>query len=231
MSDTTKINKARVNGVLYDLGGSGSGDVSGYYMLPATGMSEEQLGISQYDIDFEALGNHLAESGVDLDEPILREEETEIRVELFQMMGPSSTGPFIAIHAIQEEDQSRGIKGTTRGLTKGGNSNFWTINVFVDNTIYSVFTLPGSTEMGLGDLLNYIQEEGSTSGESFYTYSAHTSFDIFIVNSIYINRVSINDVQVLPATDMNQIFVDIIVDAGGSSGEPVLPGPGPSVAV
>lgn len=231
MSDATKITKARVNGVLYDLGGSGSGDVSGYYVLPATGMSEEQLGISQYDIDFEALGAHLAESGVDLDETILREEETGVYINLFQMMDGGNTNPFISIEATRGEDPRGDTKGATRGLTKSENSDIWTINVFVNSDTYSTFDLTADTEIGIGDLLNYIQEQGSTSGESFYTFSARNSFNIFIVNSIYIERASINDVQVLPAANMNQIFVDIIVDAGGSSGEPVIPGPGPAVAV
>lgn len=84
MSDTTKINKARVNGVLYDLGGgSGSSGVSGAYLAPGCLVQADYYGFEEVTIDPLALIEQLEKAGVNVDEPpFLDENETEVSFNL-----------------------------------------------------------------------------------------------------------------------------------------------------
>lgn len=88
MSDTTKINKARVNGVLYDLGGSGgTGGVSGAWLAPGelieSGYIDAGSGSSwtNMTIDPEALITQLEKAGIDVDEaPFMDSNEQYINI-------------------------------------------------------------------------------------------------------------------------------------------------------
>lgn len=96
MSDTTKINKARVNGVLYDLGGSGgTGGVSGAWLAPGELIESGYVDSGEYwsymTIDPEALVNQLEKAGVDVDEtPFMDDNEHAISITIGQYF-PSST--------------------------------------------------------------------------------------------------------------------------------------------
>lgn len=91
MSDTTKINKARVNGVLYDLGGSGggTGGVSGAWLAPGELIKSGYIDAGsesnwQYmTINSEALIDQLEKAGIDVDEdPFMNSDETNINIEI-----------------------------------------------------------------------------------------------------------------------------------------------------
>ena len=88
MSDTTKITKARVNGILYDLGGSGgTGGVSGAWLAPGELIESGYIDAgssSSWDymtINSSALIAQLEKAGVDVDEtPFMDDNEYQINI-------------------------------------------------------------------------------------------------------------------------------------------------------
>ena len=79
MSDTTKIDKVRVNGVLYDLAGSGSGGISGLYTAPLDLIEADYKGFENTAIDPMALVEQLEKAGINVDlPPVMNENETAV---------------------------------------------------------------------------------------------------------------------------------------------------------
>ena len=74
MSETTKIDKVRVNGVLYDLAGSGSGGVSGLYTAPLDLLEADYTGFQKATIDPMELVQQLQKSGINTNEPPIMDE-------------------------------------------------------------------------------------------------------------------------------------------------------------
>ena len=86
----SEINKVRVKGVLYDLGGSGggtTGGVSGAWLAPGelieSGYIDEGLGWSYMTIDPEALVDQLEKAGIDVEEsPFMDNNENDIVINI-----------------------------------------------------------------------------------------------------------------------------------------------------
>ena len=105
MSDATKITKARVNGVLYDLGGSGggtTGGVSGAWLAPGelieSGYVDSGEGWSYMTIDPIALVNQLEKAGIDVDEnPFMDGSESNISIYIGQYSQPNYSNQYTLI--------------------------------------------------------------------------------------------------------------------------------------
>ena len=106
MSDTTKITKARVNGVLYDLGGSGGGTsgVSGAWLAPGELVEsgyidkDSESSWSYMTIDPEALIAQLEKAGIDVDEtPFMDSGEYNIEMRIGQYYRPNNGNQYTLI--------------------------------------------------------------------------------------------------------------------------------------
>ena len=103
MSD--KVTKIRINGVEKEVGGSGSGGVSGAYLAPKTLISPSYTGFNQATINPIALVEQLEKAGVSVDEPVMDSGENNEYLEIGYVSSNGSEDPMIEI------DISRGSSG------------------------------------------------------------------------------------------------------------------------
>lgn len=108
MSDTTKIDKVRVNGVLYDLAGSGSGGISGAYLAPKTLISPSYTGFNQATINPIALIEQLEKAGISVDNDVLDPNEYEVDLGIGYVYSNNGNGGNLIDFVI-----SRGESGIT----------------------------------------------------------------------------------------------------------------------
>jgi len=154
MSDTTKIDKVRVNGVLYDLADSGSGGISGAYLAPKTLVSPNYTGFEQAAINPIALVEQLEKAGVSVDEPVMDSDENNEYLEIgYVSTSNGNEDPMIEI------DISRGSSGGGVALLAASDTNdesVFTVTVrvmgaFTEGEVYDKTTLR--------EIINYVFTE------------------------------------------------------------------------
>ena len=208
MSDTTKIDKVRVNGVLYDLAGSGGGSSTGGYLFPATLFTTEALGYSEGSsvnlVSAEAVKQWLINCGVDLTQVVLDYDSNESLVQI--VAGPSTVDGDSIFTIDLTEDSS--------------NLNFYTGNLLLfDNTLnmFEIMLQEGD-ELTLSTVIDKAFENLDDS------YVSLISFDNLIrngiptyVNMIYIFRNSINDYTYYPTAEVEDFIENVIQEASEGS--------------
>lgn len=102
MSDTTKIDKVRVNGVLYDLAGPGSGGVSGAYLAPKTLISPSYTGFNQATINPIALIEQLEKAGISVDDPVMDSNESSMTLRIGNVYSNGVSNSMISLGIIRD---------------------------------------------------------------------------------------------------------------------------------
>ena len=181
MSDTTKITKARVNGVLYDLGGSGgTGGVSGAWLAPGELIesgyidAESVSGWTYMTIDPEALVDQLEKAGVDVDKtPFMDDSESNIYIGIGQYYQPNNNNryPLITMNIGSNGMDMAIVDGSVRiaSVYPKSSSLRQVIYDFFNNVTSLYCAVPVSGNFSA--LANYI--------EIFYD-SAHTTLRYYI---------------------------------------------------
>lgn len=113
MSD--KVTKIRINGVEKEIGGSGSGGISGAYLAPKRLVSPEYTGFNQAAINPIALVEQLEKAGVAVDTPVMNPNESSVDLRIGYVCPDSGDkNPIISLN-IARASTGFGIAFTAMG--------------------------------------------------------------------------------------------------------------------
>lgn len=208
MSDTTKIDKVRVNGVLYDLAGSGEG--GGGYLFPQTLFTIQALDYSEGSyanlVSASAVKQWLINCGVDLTQTALEYDSGEYLVRL--TIGPStSPDVYESLFSIEASADS-------------SNLNFYFVQLDLLGEGLGSFeiTLQEGDVLTLSDI---IDEAFETIGDNYIDLpNFNNMFQngvLTYINMGYIFRYSINDYTYYSTAEIEDFIENVIQEASGGS--------------
>ena len=136
MSD--KVTKIRINGVEKEVGGSGSGGVSGAYLAPKTLISPSYTGFEQATINPIALVEQLEKAGVSVDDPVMDSNESSVNLGIGNVYSNGSINSMITLNISRS-------------------SSSFTVDVNAMGGSYEQGTVSGQTT--LREVINYVFTE------------------------------------------------------------------------
>ncbi len=216
MSDTTKIDKVRVNGVLYDLAGSGSGGVSGAYLAPKTLISPNYTGFEQAAINPIALVDQLEKAGISVDEPVLDSNEDQVDLEIGHVS--TSNGNEDPMIGIRISRRSSGSGGGVARLAASDTRNESVLIV----TVYAMGDSTGGEVSGKTTLREIIDYVFTEMAPDFSFYLNNDSG--YLENFINIRYYDAQETLHYYISNMTEFCEEVIIEYNpGSGSEPVPP--------
>ena len=182
----------------------GGGSYKGPVLMPMNAISREALGLDEgsYKIDYAKLADKLAELGIDVDSPWLREEESNLHISIGGAQVSGSTGELIHISADKE-----GVSG-------------FAISILDDPKASGSCSPTGyfiANNQTIREVLNAINVFQK------YEYAVpnympiHSSY-YAISNEVAIIRPAINDVEYKTIGNVQEFLKDLLVPIGSGSG-------------
>lgn len=181
----------------------GGGSYKGPVLMPMNAISREALGLDEgsYKIDYAKLADKLAELGIDVDSPWLREVESNLRITIGGAQVNSNNGELIHISAdktmaggfaISILDDPKAGSGSSAGYFMPNNQTIREVLNQINDNQQHAYAVPNYTSIS-------------------YSYYA-------ISNEVAIIRPAINDVEYKTIGDIQSFMKDLLVPEGSGSG-------------
>lgn len=213
MSD--KVTKIRVNGVEKEVGGSGSGGVSGAYLAPKTLIDPNYTGFEEAAINPIALVEQLEKAGVSVDDPVMDSDENQVGLEIGYVSSDRGNNPMITVGISRSSSPSGGGDVALLAASDTNDDPVFTVEVSVMGASISGEVYGKTT---LREIINYFFTEMAPD-LNFYLDSNSG----YLENFINIHYEIAQETLRYYISNMTEFCEEVIIEYNPGSGSSVAP--------